>query len=160
MRIKEQYVWQIIFIAFFALLVVLGAIVLEAKAHRPLLEITLFDFTLIALASWRLIRLVVHDVVMQWFREQFYDAVKVGEEYALKKPDSGPRRTLNELLLCPWCFGVWATALVTFFYFITPYAVYPVALLALSAVATLLHLLASLIGSLAERFRRDNERHG
>jgi hypothetical protein len=90
-------------------------------------------------------------------REQFWDVKKVGRGYQLDKPKTGPRRTLADLLSCPWCFGVWATACVTFFYLITPYAVFPVVLLALSAVATFLQLLSNLVGHKAEQLKNENE---
>src|SRR5690606_12429101 len=117
--------------------------------------LTLTDYVLITLASWRLTRLVVYDAITKFFREQFWDVVKVGRGYALEKPSTGPRRTLADLLSCPWCFGVWATATVTFVYLLTPYAIYPVIFLALSAVATFLQILSNLIGNKAEQLKNE-----
>ena len=87
----------------------------------------------------------------KWFREQFWDVKKVGRSLQLVKPKTGPRRTVADLMDCPWCFGMWAAASITFFYLITPYAVFPVVLLALSGVATFLQLLSNLIGNKAVR---------
>jgi hypothetical protein len=47
---------------------------------------------------------------------------------------------------------------VTFFYLLTPYALFPVILLAIAAVATLLQLLTNLVGYRAEQLKRQNER--
>jgi len=109
------------------------------------------------LATWRLVRLFVYDNITKFIREQFYDVVKAGRGYRLEKPKAGPRRTLADLFSCPWCFGVWAGAFVVFCYLLTEYAFYPVLLLAISAVATYLQLLANLTGHKAEQLKRENE---
>jgi hypothetical protein len=157
-RITDQYFWNVVFTIFFVVLVIMGAIILETEARIPLEELALVDFVLITLATWRVVRLFIYDAVTKWFREQFYDVKKVGRGRELVKPKVGPRRTLIDLLSCPWCFGVWAAAMVTFFYLLTPYAVYPVIFLALSAVATFLQLLSNLVGHKAEQLKNQNER--
>lgn len=153
LRITDQYFWNFVFTVFFLILVVMGAIILETEARIPLDTLSLVDYVLITLASWRLTRLFVYDIITRWFREQFWDVKKVGRGYQLEKPKVGPRRTIADLLDCPWCFGVWATAMVTFFYLITPYAIFPVVLLALSAVATFLQILTNLVGNKAEQLK-------
>jgi len=155
MRITDQYFWNLIFTLFFTTLVVLGVIILEGEAYRSLREATVFDGALITLATWRLIRLVVYDKITAFFREQFYDVGGTKTKPVLEKPAAGPRRTIADLLSCPWCFGVWAAAMVTFFYFLTPYAYFVVLFLAVAAVATFLQLLANLIGWQSEKLKRD-----
>ena len=153
MRINNQYVWNFVFTVFFLILVVMGAIILDTEARMSLTDLTLTDYVLITLASWRLLRLFIYDAITKFFREQFWDAAGIGEITILEKPKSGPRRTLADLLSCPWCFGVWATATVTFFYLLSDWAIFPIIILALSAVATFLQLLANLIGNAAERMK-------
>ena len=149
-RVSDQYFWNVIFSVFFVILVILGAIILDTESRIPLTNLTWVDYLLITLATWRLVRLFVYDAITKFFREQFWDVVKVGRGYKLEKPKTGPRRTLADLLSCPWCFGTWAAAMVTFLYLITPYAVFPTILLAISAVATFLQLVANLAGNKAE----------
>jgi hypothetical protein len=156
-RITEQYFWQVIFTVFFLILIFLGVVILDTEARIPLADLTLFDLTLITLASWRLTRLFVYDTITKFIREQFADVVKEIDGYVLVKPKKGPRRTLYELFYCPWCFGVWAAATVSFFYLLTPLAVYPVIFLAIAAVASFLQLLANLVGHHAEKAKRDVE---
>ena len=156
-RVSDQYFWNFVFSVFFLILIVLGAIILETESRIPLSELTLIDYTLITLATWRLVRLFVYDAVTKFFREQFWDVVKVGRGYRLEKPKTGPRRTIADLLSCPWCFGVWAAALVIFFYLITPYAVFPIVLLSVSAVASFLQVLANLVGHKAEQIKKEVE---
>lgn len=153
MRITDQYFWNFVFSTFFIILIVMGAIVLQTESRIPLDSLSMTDYVLITLASWRLTRLFVYDAITKFFREQFWDVVKVGRSFALEKPKTGPRRTLADLLSCPWCFGVWATAIITFLYLITEWSLYPVLLLAISAVATFLQLVANLVGNTAERMK-------
>jgi len=156
-RITDQYFWNVIFSIFFLLLVTMGAIILETESRIPLTDLTLFDLALITLATWRVIQLFVYDHITKWLREQFFDIVKVGKGHTLEKPKTGPRRTLADLLSCPWCVGVWAAATVTFSYLITPYAFYFVLFLAISAVASFLQITASAFGWQAEKLKREVE---
>ena len=82
---------------------------------------------------------------------------KVGKGYTLEKPKTGPRRTLADLLSCPWCFGLWASASVTFFYLLSPYAFFFVLFLAIGAVASFLQVLTNMIGWQAEKNQRETE---
>lgn len=157
MRITDQYFWNFVFSVFFLILVIMGAIILETESRIVIDELSTVDFVLMTLATWRLTRLFVYDNITKFIREQFWDVVKVGKGYTLEKPKVGPRRTMADLLTCPWCISVWAAAVVIFFYLVTPYATYPIMLLALSAVATFLQLLSNLIGNKAEQAKGQNE---
>ena len=157
MRITDQYFWNVIFLFFFSALVFMGAVILESLAYKTFDTLTITDYILIILASMRVVRLVIYDKIFAFFREQFYDVVEQKGKVLLVKPVSGPRRTLADLLTCPWCFGVWATAMVIFFYMLTPYAMYPILILALSSVVTFLQILSNLVGWKAERAKLDVE---
>lgn len=159
MRITDQYLWNIVFTLFFLALVVMGAVIIDGESTKGIGQLVMMDYVLMTLATWRVIRLVVYDGVFKWFREQFYDAKETRGGVVLEKPVSGPRRTLADLISCPWCFGVWAAAMVTFFYLMFSWAFYPVLFLAVAAVATFMQLLANLIGHKAEQLKRENERY-
>ncbi|MCD5382149.1 MAG: DUF1360 domain-containing protein [Candidatus Pacebacteria bacterium] len=145
MRITDQYFWNIVFSLFFVFLVAMGTLILDSAAYKTYAELALGDFVLMTLASWRLVRLFVYDKIMACVREQFWDAKVTKTSVTLTKPQGGPRRTIADLFSCPWCFGVWGTACVVFFYLLTPYAFFPVLILALSAVATFLQILTNMI---------------
>ena len=157
MRITDQYFWNVIFLFFFSALVFMGAVILESLAYKKFDTLAVIDYILIILASMRVVRLVIYDKIFAFFREQFYDVVEQKGKVLLVKPVNGPRRTLIDLLTCPWCFGIWATAMVAFFYLLTPYAMYPILILALSSVVTFLQILSNLIGWKAERAKLDVE---
>jgi hypothetical protein len=146
-RITDQYFWNLVFVVFFTTLFVMGIIILDTEARISPSDLTILDISLLALASWRLIRLFLFDTITKWFREQFWDVKKVGKGIVLEKPLTGPRRTIADLMSCPWCFGLWAASFVVFFYLLTPIAFYPTLILAISALATFLHNLSCLIYS-------------
>lgn len=112
---------------------------------------SLGDFLLIALATFRLIRLFSYDKITQFARDFFHD---VGEDGVKIKPPYGLRRTLLELLECPWCTGVWLALFVAFFYLWTPLAYFPVLMLAIAGVASFFQLSANMIGWTGESMKK------
>ncbi len=157
-RFTDQYIWNIFFILFYLTLLGMGCIILSTESRIAFTDLSLTDFVLISLASFRLTRLFVYDSMTKFFREQFYDIKIVRTKISLVKPGGGPRRTLADLMSCPWCFGVWATSTVVFFYLLTSYAFVPVLILALSSVASVLQLIANMIGWKAEQLKREIEK--
>jgi hypothetical protein len=101
--------------------------------------------------------LFVNDTITKWFREQFWDIKESRGKMVLVKPESGPRRTLADLLSCPWCFGAWAGASVVFFYLLTSNAQFQVIILAISGLGTLFHQAGQLLGHTAETAQHRND---
>lgn len=158
LRLTDQYFWNIVFGLFFLILAGLGVIILATEAYKDPATLTLVDFLLITLATQRFTRLFVYDSMTKFFREQFYDAVEGKRgEVLLVKPAGGPRRTLADLMTCPWCFGVWSASTITFFYLLTPYAYVPTLILAIASVASMLQLFANALGHRAEQLKRETE---
>lgn len=128
---KDQHFWHFITsVVFIAVLAILIAI-LQAQNKLPT-GISWFDFTMLSLATFRITRLLVHDLVSDFIRDYFEDAT-----YGLK-------RSMRQLLHCPWCTGAWVALGVGFFYFLTPFA-WPILLIfAIAGFGTLLTIFASL----------------
>lgn len=157
MRITDQYFWNVVFSLFFIGFLFIGTVILEGDAYKSFESLTAVDYVLMTLATFRVVRLFIYDKITAFFREQFYDVVEARDGTALVKPEFGARRTLADLLSCPWCFGMWAAATVSFFYLLTPHAFYLILLLALSAVGSMLQITANLIGWKAEQLKKDVE---
>jgi hypothetical protein len=157
-RISDQYIWNFLFGLFFFALVVLGTVVLDSEAVRSLEDVTAMELIILSLATLRLTRLFVYDRITAFFREQFYDVVETGRgKRSLEKPLSGPRRTLADLLSCPWCTGMWMAATVVFFYFLTPFAWFPTLFLAVAGLGSLLQIFANYLGWKAEQSKSEVE---
>ena len=150
-RITDQYFWNFVFSLFFIGMVVMGVIILDTEGYMSYQELETFDIVIISLATFRMMRLFIYDNVTRFFREQFYDAqVTKAGKVTLHKPPTGPRRTIADLLTCPWCFRLWSAATITFLYLLTPIAYFPILVFAIAAIATFLQNLSRLISAKAD----------
>lgn len=138
--------WNItVFLGFIvALFLIMGAF---ADAGMTPTEISIFDMVLLALATLRLTRLVVYDKIFQFFRDWFNGAGEFNQ-------------TIRDLITCPWCTGVWAALVVSTFYFATPYAWFPIFVLAVAGLGSLLQVAANVIGWSAEAKKLDAQSRG
>ena len=153
----DQGIWNFIFTLFFAVVFFTLGHVLFRLDLLPV-SVSLFDAALMVLATFRATRLFVYDKITQFIRDLFLDKEMAeneeGELFILReKPANGPRRAIAELLACPWCFGMWAALFVTFFYFLTPFAWFPIFVLAISGLGSLVQLLANMVGWRAESLK-------
>lgn len=130
--------WNIVFTVFFVGLVYGAFLIVTARGVTPG-SISLWDTTLMALATFRLTRLFVYDSIMAWFRDIF--------AFGAPMTFLG---TIKTLINCPWCMGLWFALLVGTAYFLAPIVWFFVFILALAGLATLIQLLANLIGWSAE----------
>lgn len=122
-------------------------------------SISLFDFALVTLASFRITRLVVYDKVASFIRAPFIHTIRMNTEsgepaIVTEIPEKGPERAIAELLSCPWCFGVWAATFVVFFYYATPFAWYPILIFAIAGLSSTVQLFANKVGWEAERAKQ------
>lgn len=135
---NDEHKWNLLFGIFYVLLVfILSGFVWLVDEKYPT-SISVFDFILISLATFRLVRLFVYDSVTTFIKEYFASATR------------GPGRTMHHLLGCPWCFGMWAGLFVVFFYFVMPMAWLVLLILAISGVGTFIQILMNMIGWRAE----------
>ncbi|MCA9366401.1 DUF1360 domain-containing protein [Candidatus Kaiserbacteria bacterium] len=155
-RITDQYFWNFVFGIFFLILLGFAAIVIKSEGGVDLAAMTPMEFIILSLATLRFTRLFVYDHATKWLREQFWDAKKLRTGYVLEKPKTGPRRTLADLMSCPWCFGVWSATVVLFLYSAVPYGDFFILLLAVSGLGTFFQLGANLVGHQAEKLKREN----
>jgi hypothetical protein len=134
--------WNVFFGLFFLAIVFLGVTWLS-NAGRLSMYVPLGDFILMALAIFRLTRLVCYDVILAFARE-----------WLSKQQEGTFLGTLSALVHCPWCAGLWFAFFTVFFYFATPIAWPIILVLALAALATTLQILANLLGWSAEYKKR------
>ncbi len=148
----EQNLWNFIFFVIFAVLLLLMTAGLGDISTR-VSNMSSVDFFILALASFRLTRLIIYDKITQFIRDFFLDVeekTKVGDVVIKTKPKMGPRRTIADLLDCPWCTGIWFALFVSFFFFYSPYAYFPILVLAIAGLGTMFQLSTSAIGWKAE----------
>jgi hypothetical protein len=130
-------------------------------------DINLVDVTIVALASFRLIRFFCFDSMFNYVRDRIAYDIKVveheGEKYVEKTPVGvGYRRLLTDLFNCVWCVGIWTTAAAFILYMVSSAAATLVVFFAIAGVATFFQLLAALVASHYEAcdFKNDQARRG
>lgn len=135
--------WNIIF-SFFFLLLAVAAICGLADAGRLVLFIPLSMLLLIALATFRLVRLFTYDHITASLR----DRLSIYSEDTFLG-------TAGRLLTCPWCTGMWFAFVMYVGYAALPIITVPfMYILAIAALASLLQIWANGLGWQAELKKR------
>ena len=129
---KEQ-MWNLFFVCFFAVILVLTGVMFRIN-NIDIKRIGYYELTLMILASFRLIRLIVYDQIMQYIRD-----------YASSKSNVGFFSAMATLLACPWCVGIWVAPVVVFIAFYIPYGDLFILVFAISGVATIIQLLSNIL---------------
>ena len=162
MRPKDdQNMWNFILLVFSGVTLVLEIWILVVLDKLPT-TISVFDFVLIVLATFRVTRLFVYDAIMQFVRDWFLRKdVSVTLEGVLiikrEKYQDGLRRTFSDLFSCPWCTGLQAAVLVVFFYYLSPISWIIILMFAVGGASTFIQLLANAAGWKAESLKRQTE---
>lgn len=110
-------------------------------------EITLKEAIVIILASYRMTRILVFEKIFKYFR----DMLKRREDLYLIG-------TLSSIITCPWCAGVWVTLTIIVFYFLVPYGVLLVYILALAGIASIVILYSNMLHMRTERKQRIHQK--
>lgn len=129
--LSDQHFWNIVFLVVSVAVFIVLMAFLGHDATGALSGMTSFQFTVLALAIFRLTRLLVADHIMLWLRDL---CVNVNEEtnpetgllcIVREKPPKGIRLLFANLLGCPWCVGVWAAFIVITLYISVVLDVFP-----------------------------------
>jgi hypothetical protein len=119
------------------------------------MKITFLNMALLALASFRLTRLIVFDKITEFIREPFFDELEeenedgIMEVYYLPKK-AGVKKFFGELLSCYWCTGIWASVLIVAVYCLCP-SYYSTPVILVLAVAGMASILESIVQRLIEK---------
>ena len=94
-----------------------GGLLAARRSGQPLPErVGAGDLVLIGAAAHKLSRLLAKDKVTSPLRAPFTELEGKGgpAEYEERSRGSGARKALGELLICPYCLGLWVVALFAF----------------------------------------------
>ncbi|MEX0932787.1 MAG: DUF1360 domain-containing protein [Candidatus Pacearchaeota archaeon] len=108
---KQAYKFQNFWNFTFSVLFILVAFYLSYKIiqtnPRFLTNLGVLELTIISLATFRMIRLVAYNKIMSFLRDFF-------------ERKNSFMRTIYELIICPWCVGIWMALAVLSIYFLIP----------------------------------------
>jgi len=136
--------WNFIFSVFFIIVLIAALWYMKSVRGFYLGQVAPFDALLLALASFRVTRLIVYDKISRWFRDLFEDP-----------SGYGLRHTIHDLLSCPWCIGFWSALILVVAYFTQPWAWTVIFFLAVAGTGSFVQLLANGIGWRAENLKLD-----
>lgn len=126
---------------FFGLVVFVGYLL--DKKGVDIEDITLKEAIVIILATYRMTRILVFEKIFKYLR----DVLKKREGLYLIG-------TLNSIITCPWCAGVWVTLVIIVFYFLVPYGNLLAYVLALAGIASIVILYSNMLHMRTERKQR------
>lgn len=146
---KEQNGWNIAFSLLFVVLVVTAFAFLSDNfgQFKWLYVIDALDITILALATFRIIRLVTFDKIFTFVRNWFMDEQEDG---TYVKPENGVRLAIAELIECLWCTGLWAGFLVIALYFSSDIGRFAVLILAIAAIGSFLQQFSRTLGRIGK----------
>jgi hypothetical protein len=112
------------------------------------MNIDFTTFIILALACFRLTRLIVFDKITEFLRQPFFDEVEEENEDGTVEVYYLPKKTaikkfIGELLSCYWCTGIWISALLVAGYLFLPTLFVPIILI--FAIAGLAAILESVV---------------
>jgi len=139
---RKHQAWNFWSAFFFFGMILLVGYLLEQKGV-DIREMTFKEALVIILASYRMTRILVFEKIFKYLR----DVLKKRENlYVIG--------TLSSIITCPWCAGVWVTLTIVVFYFLVPYGVVLVYVLALAGLASMVILLSNLLHMYTEHKQR------
>ena len=130
----QQKFWNFMATLIYILLIVLLGYGLKHKGIN-IEQIRIWEVFLLALASYRLTRILVFDKIFKFFRDFFRSKSKVYVFYVVK-----------EILGCPWCAGIWVALFNVAIYFLLPYGKLFIYLLAVAGIASFFVIFVNYFG--------------
>ncbi|MDD5197465.1 MAG: DUF1360 domain-containing protein [Candidatus Gracilibacteria bacterium] len=131
-------IWNGIFTLLFLLL--FGMLVFWLNLQGPLPHrIEPFDFLLLSFATFRLIRLLTYDKITNFVRAYF------------GSKDHSLGRTIFELLICPWCSGIWSALLLIAIFTLFSFGWFFILLLSVAGFASFLQIVINSVSHYGEK---------
>jgi hypothetical protein len=131
---SQQKVWNFMATLFYILLLVLLGFGLKNKGI-DIRQIKIWEVFLLALASYRLTRILIFDKIFKFFRDFIRSISKLYVFYVVK-----------EILGCPWCAGIWVALVNVAIYFLVPFGNLFIYLLAIAGIASFLVIVVNYLG--------------
>jgi hypothetical protein len=130
----QQKFWNFMATVIYMILTVLLGYALKRKGVE-IEQIRIWEVFVLALATYRLTRILVFDKIFKFFRDFFRSKSRVYVFYVVK-----------EILGCPWCAGVWVALTIVAIYFLVPYGNLFIYLLAIAGIASFFVIFVNFFG--------------
>ena len=132
---NEQDFWNFVSMVFFVLVFALIYYFFMAENLGVFYSASFLDIFLLSFATLRMIRLLSYDKVTSFMRDHF------------NKKEKGIGKTAYELLICPWCTGIWVALFLVPFYFLTEFGKIFVLIAAVAGIGSLIQVALNIMGN-------------
>lgn len=129
-----QKFWNFMATIFYIILTVLLGYGLKRKGIE-IEQIRIWEVFVLALATYRLTRILVFDKIFKFFRDFIRANARLQAIYVIK-----------EILGCPWCAGVWVALFNVVIYFLVPFGNLFIYLLAIAGIASFFVIFVNYFG--------------
>ena len=131
---EQQKTWNFLATVFYVVcLVGLGYGLSKMGITRE--DFRIGDIALMAIATYRLTRILVFDKIFKLFRDFLKSRERLSLFYVIR-----------EIITCPWCAGVWVALIIVALYFMVPFGDIFIILLTISGIASFLVVAINYIG--------------
>ncbi len=134
MENRIQHFWNFTSIFFYFGLIILVGTIMHANGFT-ITEITTRDLIILILASYRLTRIVVFEKIFKFAR----DFIRNYNRYYFFS-------TIQFVITCPWCAGVWMALIAIVFFYLIPYGDLLIYALAIAGLASFIVQASNLMG--------------
>ncbi len=135
---KAEKIWNFISVFVFVLFLIGVGILLDSQ-DISISDISLLDLLLICIATYRMTRLIVYDRIFKLFRD-----------FVRSLGGTGLGDSVKTLITCPWCAGVWLALINVALFYLVPFGVLFIYILAIAGVATFFQIGVNVVGLVAE----------
>lgn len=117
-----QYgIFLLIYAAFWVVFLMLAGIL----GYSWPAQIPAVDLLLLCMATFRITEMITEEKVARCLRAPFCEVKRIDNPDGTTTEEEVPsgrgfRRVTGEMLLCPWCAGVWVATFLTFFWLMLP----------------------------------------
>jgi hypothetical protein len=135
---RTERIWNMVSMIVFVLLLIVLGILLNNKGLTTE-SLSIFDLLLICIATYRMTRLMVYDRIFKLVRDiiRSFEGTGLGD-------------SLEAIVTCPWCAGVWISLFNVAIFFLVPFGELFIYVMAVAGIATLFQLSVNILGMVAE----------
>lgn len=140
---RQEKFWNFLATLFFIAMIILLGYGMD-KTGKKIEDVRLLDLSMMALATYRLTRILVFDKIFKLLRDFIRSRSRLYLFFVIR-----------EIITCPWCAGVWVALVIVVLFFFVPYGKLFIYLMAISGVASFFVVFINNIGlSTEERQHR------
>lgn len=112
---------------------------INIRFMKRVIFMTMIELLILGLASFRLTRLIVADMILEWMRRPFLTIHVVTDEHGTEEEWLEPRGWIGKGITCQWCVGVWSSLIILGLYMYLPYGDFVIYVFAIAGLQSMFY---------------------